>query len=523
MEFGRDDSCCDGPGGAAAASLPLAPSCAPTTSPHASDAAVRAVGNDLGVGSLMFHDADNRDNELDLSGDIGSLATPTPAAAGDHGLGVEQRHGGAASPTTRFPAPPLSPPTDRSFDMRSFESHMHQLPGGRGCGARAGSGRGDGVSRWGRTVSAPVPSTPTTAATVEPRELDISDAPHDGKLSTEAGATVAAECQHGSASFDRGAYAASRGHFLTALAVIEDEGGHLPAEHHVRACLGMACRHMPRALPEALKHHKAQLALAQQMKNPRLICSAHRALANVCFALGQQHLADAVAGAPQPARAAGGSRSRAATDTAQDVAPEHVPPEHIPPKTIAAWKRAVTHFNEQLSIAETLMEPLRIARAHRGLARVYGGLDDHVTARKHAEKYLEAARQCDNRPSILAHACETLVAELRHGQSAWLQTKADFDRLLQLLWEQAAAAESAKDWCSLGRAYFNLASEMDNSGSLSQWYGPVKAVPLFEKAVEAFRKVELKDLGVEGAIMAREAVDRLDGLSAADDSSCSVS
>jgi len=155
-----------------------------------------------------------------------------------------------------------------------------------------------------------------------------------------------------------------------------------------------------------------QLEMAQESKNPALICEAHEALGQTYFRRAQH---------------ASGSGSESEEQT--------------------CLADATGHFEQMLQLAKALNDRVVITKAYKGLGLVALARMQTATAVDCLEKHLAGTRRVGTQ-EMQAAAYFTLYRALR-VHLGWDDSsifssilKRDFDRLVELLWERAAIAES---------------------------------------------------------------------------------
>lgn len=200
-----------------------------------------------------------------------------------------------------------------------------------------------------------------------------------------------------------------------------------------------------RAYSQATTCHMRQLEMAQESKEPSLICEAHHMLGQAYFRQAQH-------------------ACKMGSETEES----------------ASLAEATAHFDQMLQLAKALNDRLAITKAYKGLGLVSLARMETKIAVECLEKHLSGARKVGSE-EMQAAACFSLYRALRAhlgwDDSSFFSSilKQEFERLVELLWERAALAEqlcnrrmSAETYLELGRLY-------EDSGSLSSYHGVRKA------------------------------------------------
>jgi tetratricopeptide (TPR) repeat protein len=194
-----------------------------------------------------------------------------------------------------------------------------------------------------------------------------------------------------------------------------------------------------------------------------------------------------------------------------------IDPDAMDP-AVQHFHSAIEHYNHALNLARALSDRQFLMRCYKKLGSTYRTLRQPQLALEYLELYLKTARAVGT-PKQKESAAR-LVADLLSdvpddfASAAFSSDKALFERLVELRWEQAAAAQQAdlKYYCL--HAYFQLGRLMEDSGSYTQYYGPQKAAKHYQKVWEIGKELQLHELGHIGAQMVKEAAARLEALEA---------
>lgn len=240
---------------------------------------------------------------------------------------------------------------------------------------------------------------------------------------------------------------------------------------------------------ESVTCHMRELEIAQQFQSAKLICAAHAHLGEAYFRHAQ-HLHNEMPGTEDEEK--------------------------------RGLSNALHHYELLIRLARALNDRMAVAKANRGLGLVSSARGKEDVAVEHFEKYLQTMKSIGSRAQqleALRLLSDSLMLGLSSGTFGLGSTKKDFDRVLELLWDQAVIAEETSDTSALVRCYVQLGQLYEESGSYTQFYGPTKARQMYEKCIEIAKDVPLSKLGTLGAEYVQQAKDRLHQM----DTSCIIS
>ena len=232
----------------------------------------------------------------------------------------------------------------------------------------------------------------------------------------------------------------------------------------------------------AVTCHQRRLEMAQESGAPQAICEAQCALAHTYYR--QAQAASAV---------------------------------ECESEETAGLAEAAHHYGSAKALAQALHNRTQLARVYRGLGQVALAQQEPAAAVDFLSKHLQAVRAVGTKEQ-LATGCLALYKASRvyHGwddtQIFSGATKKDFDGLVALLWERAAALQSLARLGPLAETYVELGRLYEESGSLSAYHGTRKARELYIKAMDICKAQPLSELGPQGAATAAEATRRLSAL-----------
>ena len=292
------------------------------------------------------------------------------------------------------------------------------------------------------------------------------------------------EVQNALAAFSQAAGAAS-----------EDDD--LEAQRAVFASVAIIHR-QTKNFGKALTASQRHLELSELLKEPRAICVSHLRIAQVYLDLGKKY---------------------ARTMQQETI----LDPDVIDP-AVQYFRSAAEHYNHALNLARALSDRQFLLRCYKKLGSTHRTLQQPQLALEYLELHLKTARavgtpkQKESAARMLADLLSDVPDDI--VSTAFASDKALFERLVELRWEQAAAAQQAelKYYCL--HAYFHLGRLMEDSGSYTQYYGPQKAAKHYQKVLEIGKELQLHELGQTGAQMVKESAARLEALEAG---SCVIS
>ena len=266
-------------------------------------------------------------------------------------------------------------------------------------------------------------------------------------------------------------------------------------ERHIRGVLGQLYRR-DKDFDLATVHHEAELKLAREAQDPKLVYDAHAALGLTSYRHGVCELEKVQA-------TEFALQQRDEDDGVWGTIPTTLKDEYMAANAIL--RQSMTWYESCAALASSFGDAKLEAQAHHRISVVALVLEDFKLS-------LQAARTHHRIMSTLgdrrgkAQACALLADRLAaHGNGL----RSDFDAAVELLWNQSAIAEELGDKKLQADAYYHLGGLFRNAGAFANYFGFKRAKQYYGRAIELLQEVPKAQRGANATKQLDEARRRL--------------